>query len=1369
MSPKTALCFLFALFLSFLGIAANAQAPSVNNAVLPRAAISFGKLPLSFEPNRGQTSNEVQWLARGPEYTLYLAGHDAVLQMNAITPAKNAAGQPKISESALRMNLLGANTALNASGEEPLPGKANYFTGKDSSKWQRDVPMYGKVRLQVYQGIDLVYYGRQGRLEYDFVVAPGADASAIRLNFDGAKAKLAANGDLVLPVAGTEVRFDKPVVYQMKDGARQPIEGSFTIAENQQVSFKVGSYDRARELVIDPTLIFLGALGTGNQQSVPNGMAVDAAGEIILTGITNDLNFPVTSGVLQTSCAGYNSSSQGKITRCGASSYSSGFVTKISADGRSLVYSTYLHGLGGAEYGDAVVADAAGDAYVLGMTSSNDFPITVDAYQSVCQPYYPQTSPTSFSPNISAQCNGFFNGGGTEYTVEGPTLFIAKLNPAGSALLYSTFFGGTIGTYPVGLALDSSNNIYFASFLQNAEPANNVYPANGSVPFPVTTSAYQSSGVGVQSATLSKLSADGHTLMYSTLMGTVATNTFFGYTEPLALAVGQNGMAYIGGVTLTSAFPTTPGVVRPACVPVTPSNGDCIGYTAFLSAFDTTKSGAASLVYSTYLGGTETAAGNSAQNQVNGLAADSSNNVYVTGFTSRIDYPTTTGAYQTTCGHSNGGNVCGAAFLSKINPTGTAYVWSTYLGGTNANPANTQGNAIALDAKGRVYLYGQSGDGGGDFPVVHPLQGYFSGNKLFVAAFSLDATQLLFSTRLGNTSTTTTSSEQPIANNGIAVDANGNIYVSAETNDNGSLVTTPGTYTTTATGGFFRGFFAKISPVLPMTATTLTIAPTTAAPGQKVTFTATVAGTTQTTPVPTGTVTLMNGSTTPATVLGTITLDGTGAGTFSSTTLAAGTYSVTASYSGDATYDTSAAAAQTLTITSLPATTTALAVSPTGNLTYGQQVMLTATVTQTGGGTPTGTVTFTEGTIVLGMGTLNGSGVATLTIAPPAGVGTFVATYGGSSSSATSTGAGVPVTVAVVPLTVKAANVSRVIGAANPTLTGTVTGTVNNDVLTASYTTTATAASPVGTYPIVPSIKGVNIASYNVVLTNGTLTVVPATATTTALTASPNPAVVGASVTFTATVTPALGTPTPTGVVTFKDGTTALGTGTLNATGVATFATAGLAVGSHSVTASYAGDTSNTASVSSAVTVVVTAGPPDFSLSLTPASGGAAGGTDETLTVTVTPTNGFNAATALACSGLPNFSTCFFNPASVTPNGTAAVTSTLTISTNVKAAAIVLHLASGGAQHPAIPTERPIAIAGVLASLLLLPLAGWKNRKLRRLLAVSVVVLVAALATVGMTGCGGGSTKTPAGTYSVTVTGTSGSLSHSTTYSITVQ
>jgi MYXO-CTERM domain-containing protein len=779
-----------------------------------RAAAPSGPLPLGFEPNLGQTSKKVQWLARGPAFTLFLTGSDAVLEMSAVTPAKRPGESPTLSKSALRMSLLGANRVETAAGQEPLAGKANYFTGKNSSQWQRGVPMFGKVRLRgVYPGIDLVYYGRQGQLEYDFVVAPGADASAIRMKFDGAAAKLAANGDLELRVAGEQVRFDKPVAYQMKNGEREPVGAAFALGPHRQVRLKVGAYDADRELIIDPTLMFLGTLGTGDQQSVPNGMAVDGAGEIILTGITNDLTFPTTTGALQTACQTYSAAATaGHYLRCGASSGSSGFVTKISADGKSLVYSTYLHGGGGAEYGEAVVADATGDAYVLGATSSNDFPITADAYETFCQPNYPTigvSNPPVYGPETT-QCDNSANGGGTEYTVNGPVMFVAKLSPSGSSLLYSTFFGGSEAVLPVALALDGANNIYFSGYVQNALSAANTHPNSSNIQFPVTAGAYQSVGVGLQAATLSKLSADGQTLLYSTLMGVLDANTFFATTEPFALAVGPSGMAYLGGITLASEFPTTPGAIRTTCV-TSATAPDCVKPTGFLSAFDTTKSGAASLVYSTFIGGTEVAGSNSPMQEVLGLAADSSNNVYVTGNTTAIDFPTTTGVYQGTCGHGNAANLCGAAFLSKVNPTGTAFVWSTYFGGSGTNPANTQGNAIALDSQGRVHLFGMSNDGGGDLPTVNPVQTYFGGGKVFIAAFSPDASQLLFATRLGNTSTTAVSSELPVANNGLALDTSGNIYFAGYTNSGGGFVTTPGTYSTTATSGFNRGFFGKIS------------------------------------------------------------------------------------------------------------------------------------------------------------------------------------------------------------------------------------------------------------------------------------------------------------------------------------------------------------------------------------------------------------------------------------------------------------------------------------------------------------------------------------------------------------------------------
>lgn len=1361
---------IFALSLTLLAALALAQvnATKPNSSgmsglpVSPKAVRAYGNLPLSFQPNRGQTSNEVQWLSRGPDYTLFLAGHDAVLEMNKITPVeRGSAEQPKISSSALRMNLVGAKTVEQASGEEPQPGKANYFTGNDPSKWQKNVPLYGKVRLYgVYPGIDLAYYGRQGQLEYDFVVAPGADASAIRMSFNGATAKLASNGDLVLPVSGggPEVRFHKPVVYQMKNGARQPVDGSFTIAENQQVSFKLGVYDRSRELVIDPTLIFLGALasGQGNNESLPYGMAVDAAGEIILTGATNDVTFPVTTGAYQKTCNTFSTLANQTITRCpNGPNIPSGFVTKISADGTSLVFSTYLHGISGWEYGDAVAVDSSNNEVILGATASYDFPVTADAYQSVCQPSYSGT-------NIVETCDGYYSGGGTEYTIDGPNLFIVKLDPTGSTILYGTFMGGTAAVYPVGLALDSSDNMYFTGFVQTAWPASSLYPNSSAIQFPTTTSAYQQYGVNPQATTLSKLSADGHTLMYSTLMGTQDTTAgYVGYAQPLTMTVGPNGIAYIGGQTTSSQFPVSTGAIKSTCGSADTPNYDlCYAATGFLSAFDTTKSGAASLVFSTYVGGTELAGSNSPRNQVLGMTADSSNNVFVTGYTTTIDYPTTTGVYQPTCNHANSANSCNTSFLTKLSSTGSL-TWSTYFGGTNSS--QTSGNAIALDATGKIYLYGYNNGYSEDLPVVNPLGSQFGQNFVFVATFSSDATKLLFSSPIipDNPTTTPIANTSNISFGGLALDSQGNMYVAAYGNDGGSIVTTPGTYATTGAGPGWRGYFAKVSPVQPATTTTLTISPATANVGQSVTFTATVAGTTQTTPVPTGTVTLSNGNTTPPTTIGTITLGAAGSGIFSTSSLAAGTYSVTANYSGDANYDASASAAQTLTVNSLPATTTALVASPASGITYGQSVKLTATVTESGG-TPTGSVNFLDGTTSLGSGTLNASGVATLTTsALPAGTANIMASYAGNSSTAASS-TSATLTVAQAPLTATAANATRVVNTANPTFTGTVNGAVNGDTFTTTYSTTATASSPAGTYPITPAITGTHIADYNVKLVNGTLTITNSSATTTALTSSAASALVGTSLTFTANVA-ATGTVPPTGTVIFYNGATRLGTGTLSNSGTATYSTSGLAVGSHSITADYSGDTNNAASVSSVLTITITAPPPDFMFTLSPTSASVSQGGSATTTISLSPENGFNSATTFACSGLPKYASCTFNPASVTPSS-AAATTTLTIATDVNTTTALLE----PQKTHQIPARLLISGAGG-AALAILFWPGFLSRRRRRAWARLLGLVILGIAIIHTTiGCGA-SDQTPEGTSAITLTATSGTVTHTATFQLSVK
>ena len=977
-SPRSRLFFLvLTIAISTTLAAAQASQPSTQ-ALGNHSPVQYGNLPLSFEPNLGQTAQQVQWLARGPQYTLFLDGHDAVLELNSIEQPAMRGGKAAISSSVVRMNLLGAKAVDHAAGEELQSGKSNYFTGRNPANWQRNVPMYGKVRLAgVYPGIDLVYYGRQGQLEYDFVVAPGADPTSIRWGFDGVKPSLTASGDLLLPIEGArkQIRLDRPVVYQMKDGVRQPVESRFVVATNE-ARFELGAYDKSRDLVIDPTLVFMGALGTGNQQSVPIGMALDADNEMVLTGITNDLNYPTTSKAYETSCQMPNGN--GQAGRCGASSGSSAFVTKISADGTHLVYSTYLHGGNGYEQGDAVAIDSAGNAVILGQTSSDDFPVTPDAYQSICMPYY-----VNQQTGIAENCDGYFAGGGTEWVIGGPTLFIAKLSSDGSTIVYATFFGGTAQVYAQALALDSSDNMYFIGYNQAAWATSNVYPNNGNqaIQFPLTSGAFQSGSQGQPAATLSELSADGKTLLYSTFLAVTQGSD---WTLPYAVAVGPLGYVAVGGITSGSTIPTTEGSIKPACA-TNPNSNNCVAQTGFLSVFDPTQEGSASLIYSTYIGGTEVGGSNS---EVFGLAWDPLNNLYVTGTTTTADYPTTPGVFQTTC-KSHG---CNSGFLSKLDlNNGSKFAWSTYFGGTNSS--QTSGNAISFDDRGWVYLYGYNNGYSWDLPVVNPIEALNGSNFAFVAAFSADAKQLLFSTPVFE-SPNGNYGAWNISNNGFALDSDDNIYVAGQGNDGGNLPVTMGTYATTATSGFNRGFFAKVTKVLGPVATNLTVSPLTQLPGESVTFTATIAPSAQTTPVPTGTVTVINNNTSPATTLGTITLGSKGSGSFTSKSLGRGQYSVIGNYSGDANYETGSSVAQTLTINQFqPRLTVTASTSATLRVDA-----LSVTVTAAGGSgnpVPTGTITLSSGSYSSMPATLS-NGVAKIAIAKnelPDGTITLLATY----------------------------------------------------------------------------------------------------------------------------------------------------------------------------------------------------------------------------------------------------------------------------------------------------------------------------------------------------------------------------------------
>jgi DNA-binding beta-propeller fold protein YncE len=485
---------------------------------------------------------------------------------------------------------------------------------------------------------------------------------------------------------------------------------------------------------------------------------------------------------------------------------------------------------------------------------------------------------------------------------------------------------------------------------------------------------------------------------------------------------------------------------------------------------------------------------------------------------------------------------------------------------------------------------------------------------------------------------------------------------------------------------------------------------------------------------------------------------------------------------------------QTVTLTGTgvaPAATasTTVLTSSSPSVGAGASITFTATVTPASGTpTPTGTVTFKDGTTVLGTGTLNASGVATYTTSSLAVAShSITASYGGDSRNLASVSNTLTVTVSVDSTTTAlTASASSITVGSSITFTATVTGTTGVPTPTGTVTfkdgttvlgTGTLNASGVATY----TTSSLAVASHSITAsyggdaknpgsTSSTLTItVTLGSTTTALTASSSSIAVGASVTFTATVTGASGVPVPTGTVTFMNGATVLGTGTLNGSGVATYTAAALAAASYSVTAAYAGDSNNGPSTSSVTAVTVWPGPPSFSIAFSPSSGSFKGGTAAVTTITVTSVNGFASATTLSCGTLPKDTTCTFSSSSVTPAAAGTATSTLTIATDQKITTAAHSSGAPGSTPARVPFQRQVEIAGALAAFLLFPLLGARNRKLRRmLLAISSAVLFAVIASIGMTGCGGGPT-TPDGTYPVVVTATSGALTQTATYSLTVQ
>ena len=380
-----------------------------------RVQASLGALPLAFEANQGQTDPQVKYMARGNGYTVFLTANDTVFALQSLAsksaekevPAKAtttvkgheafAKARPKPAAkdatAAIRMHLVGSNAQPQISAGDQLPGHSNYFIGNDRSQWHSNVAQFARVSYRdVYPGVNLAFYGKQKQLEFDFIVAPGASITPIRLAVSGAKHVITDDsGNLILASSAGDVLLHKPVAYQQKDGARQPVDARFVLQAHNQVSFELGNYDRSRELVIDPAVSYATYLG-GTAEDDAYGIAIDTNGDAYVTGQTTSTNFPTVAGGFKTTNSGVFDA----------------FVTKVSANGSSLVYSTYVGG-SGQDSGNAIAVDASGNAFVAGGTGSTDFP-HIGGFQ------------TSLKGGLDA--------------------FVFELNSGGSALTYSTYLGG---------------------------------------------------------------------------------------------------------------------------------------------------------------------------------------------------------------------------------------------------------------------------------------------------------------------------------------------------------------------------------------------------------------------------------------------------------------------------------------------------------------------------------------------------------------------------------------------------------------------------------------------------------------------------------------------------------------------------------------------------------------------------------------------------------------------------------------------------------------------------------------------------------------------------------------------------------------
>lgn len=1169
----------------------------------------YAKLPLRFEANQGQTDSKVRFLAREPQYTLFLTDTAATLSFRS--PASKTPGV-KPSASWIRMRLAGASPHAEMTGLDELPGKSNYFLGNNTAHWRMGIPSYARVVYQqVYPGIDVAYYGNRQQLEYDFAVSPGADPSRIRLQIQGPAGSIPlrtdARGNLVVPVKGGALRLLKPVAYQEtsngKEVTRRTVASRFVIGPKGDVRFEIGDYDHRRSLIIDPSLVYATYLGGSGSDSA-TGIAVDGSGNAFITGGTTSTNFPTSNP--EQKAGGGNSDV---------------FVTELDPTGGSLVYSTYIGG-SGYDKGTGIALDSSGNAYVTGYTSSPDFPTSSKAFS------------TTYQGNAKSEA------------------FVLKLNSGGASLAYSTYLGGSSGDLGQGIAVDGSGNAYVTGSTQSAN-------------FPVAN-ALQGTLAGSSDAFVTKLDAAGATLVYSTFLGGAQSDA------GQAIAVDGAGEAYVTGYTSSTDFPTSN--------PLQSSSGG--GSDAFVAKLNAAGS---QLAYSTYLGGRGNDRGLS-------IALDPTGEAFVTGSTESPNFPVA-GAYQATFGGGTDG------FLAKLNAAGSQLVYSTYLGGTQTD----QGNGVAVDASGNAYVIGSTASG--DFPVLNPSQSTLGEgacstpcSNAFVTVVNPQGNGLVYSTYLGGFG--------PDYGQAVAVDSSGNAYLAGST-ASANFPAVSGAFQSTygSTGTSGNGFVAKVSPA---NAPSLAITP------QKIDFGNQGQGAASAAK----TVTLTNVGSAPLSISGITSSSADFAQTNTcGTSLGAGGAQCTISV----TFKPSSAAAETGNL--------AIADNAAGSP---QQVTLSGT-----GTTPTPVATFSPSVLTFGgqvVGTTSAPQTVTLTNTGSADLTITKVTISGAFAEKDN-----------CPGTLAASKSCAIQVTFSPTATTSSSSSSSSTSTTASNSGALSLTDNEKTPPVV-NLNGTAVADFSLSSTGpssipliGTTSVTIKVSLASLLSSFADQVSFSCSSEVTCSFDPSS--------ISTGQTTTATVSGVSGSANPLTFTVTGTNTGTN------AGTQSAAANVSVSFE--------DYALAATPSLANVNAGQSATYTVTLSPVSGFNNPVSLSCSsGLPAGASCSFSPASITSNGSSPVSSTVTITTTAHSKSVAGPPPGHREPPPGTPLGGTTRDAILLALLLGLIVAIRLRGRRHAWVALGMVLLLALvlggcnLGYYGFIGSNPAPTGSPAGVYTVTISGT---------------